>query len=99
MGIGDIASKALLRQSTLSRVIDKMEELKLVRRRLNPKNRRHVEVSLTPPGKKMFDKISRITLSMQNLLSSALTGKEQEDLNKLLGKLTNKLQEGRLRIV
>jgi MarR family transcriptional regulator, organic hydroperoxide resistance regulator len=98
LGIGEISKKALIRQSTLSRVVDRMEDMKLVKRSQKSENRRQVQVSLSKKGQETYDKISPIAQSLHDLLSSALTDEEQQSLFLILDKLTSKLEEGRLGI-
>jgi len=96
--IGDISRHALIRQSTLSRVVDRMEELKLVKRNSKSGNRRLVHVSLAKKGQDMYETISPFAPSLNKLLASALSDEELETLMQIFDKLSDKLDEGRLGI-
>jgi len=96
LGIGDIAKQALTRQSTLSRVIDRMEDQKLVKRTQDDSNKRLVLVSLSNKGRELYEQIGPISRSAHELLSSALTEEEQNFLIQMFDKMSNKLKEGRL---
>ena len=96
--IGDLADLTLIGQSTLSRVIDRMQKRKLVERNINPDNRRVVEVSLTAPGREVMSNIAPIVDTVHTLLAEALTEEEHGTLFTLFDKLNNKLAEGKRRL-
>jgi DNA-binding MarR family transcriptional regulator len=49
-----LASEVALHQSTLTRVVEKLEKQDLVRRRRPPDNQRSVEVQITDSGKQIY---------------------------------------------
>src|SRR5690606_14482796 len=53
--LSEIAQACVVKQSTLSRVIDQMEEGKLVERRISPRDTRFVQVFLTEHGRRRFN--------------------------------------------
>jgi len=95
LSIGEITEHAVVRQSTLSRVVDQLERQGLVKRKPLAKNKRIVLVKLTKQGDKMFDKIYPAALSLHNLMVDALTKKDQEALYSIFDKLSNRLDHVR----
>ncbi len=50
--LGDLASAALQRQPTMTKIVDRMERAGLVERRSGAKDRRQVRVHITPSGRR-----------------------------------------------
>ena len=59
--IGELAAVTLLKRSTLSRIVEKLEREGLVRRQARPADRRNAEVHITPAGRKALRQILRVT--------------------------------------
>ena len=49
-----LAAEVALHQSTLTRIVDRLEKQKLIRRGRKAGNQRSVEISLTDPGRALF---------------------------------------------
>jgi DNA-binding MarR family transcriptional regulator len=87
-------SKALkLTMGAATTIIDKMVELKLVRRNRPEKDRRIVEVVLTGRGRNTAVKFSKYRLSMIKDIFSVLTENDKKAYLKLLKKICNGLRQ------
>ena len=66
--------------SRLVRLLDELEEKKLVTRRSSPTDRRCHELHLTAAGRRSLQRIAGITRQLENDLLSSLTDSEREAL-------------------
>jgi DNA-binding MarR family transcriptional regulator len=57
--MNDLAAQVGLHQSTLTRIVDRLERDGLVTRRRDPKEKRLVEVTLTGAGRKLYRALDR----------------------------------------
>ena len=60
----NLAAEVALHQSTLTRVVEKLERQNLARRDRNPNNQRSVEVQITEAGKKTYLYLERASTQM-----------------------------------
>lgn len=60
--IAYLAERTATERSNLSRSVDKLEQLGLVRRRREPRDRRHVQLHLTNAGRRKFDEVLPVVL-------------------------------------
>lgn len=81
----DIRGRMLDKMSDASRLVDRLEKLKLVNKKTNPNDRRLVIVKLTDEGLKLLDQIALDQGSIDEY-SSKLTNEEAAQLNLLLDK-------------
>jgi DNA-binding MarR family transcriptional regulator len=86
-GIGELAVYTVTDQSTLSRVIDRMERDALVERRPSPADGRAIEVFLRPVGRQVFAKILPVALQHYRHALSGLSESEARTLVRLLHKV------------
>ena len=63
-----LAAQVALHQSTLTRVVEKLEKQKLVYRKRNKNNQRSVEVRITDKGKDVYSFLERESTKMISLL-------------------------------
>ena len=85
-----IGEKLLKTGGNITVVINHLEERKLLRRKVNPKDRRCVVVHLTDQGRKLIEEIFPQHAASITDTMSALTAEEQE----VLGALCRKLGHG-----
>lgn len=85
--ISEIAADTLLEQSVVSRVVGQLERSKLAVRRKRRTNARHVDVSLTALGAKMFAVLRPYAKRIEEDAMSALTQREFDVLEALLLKV------------
>jgi DNA-binding MarR family transcriptional regulator len=84
LGVGDITSRMIDRNSNTTRIIDKLAEKNLVRRCANPCDRREVKVHLTDDGAAL---LARTDAEMRFPVHSPLTDEEVRTLSDLLDRL------------
>jgi DNA-binding MarR family transcriptional regulator len=87
----ELADSCDCTRSTITGVVDTMEEHKLVTRENNPKDRRSTLVKLTEKGKKLKNATPPIE-SMVNGCCPGINQEEIETLSELLQKLLNSLK-------
>jgi DNA-binding MarR family transcriptional regulator len=86
-GIGELAVYTVTDQSTLSRVIDRMERDELVERRPSPQDGRAIEVFVRPAGRQAFAKILPVALKHYRHAIAGLSETESRTLVRLLHKV------------
>lgn len=82
--IGEIAADAIIDQSVVSRVVDRLEAEKLAVRRKRKDNSRIVEVSLTPRGRMVYASVLPFAHAIVDDAVGSLTATEQKQLIDLL---------------
>jgi len=78
--IGELAVYTVIEQSTLSRIVDRMEKAGLVERRPAAADARVVEVLMTADGRAMFQKIMPIAMNHYRRAVSSLSEAERDTL-------------------
>ena len=73
----NLAAEVALHQSTLTRVVEKLERQNLVRRERNPNNQRSVEVQITEAGKQTYVFLERASTQMISDLLDLIPGDRQ----------------------
>jgi DNA-binding MarR family transcriptional regulator len=68
----------------VSRMVDRLEDLKLVTKKANKTDKRLIEVSITAKGLQLVDKINKNIAKLDEVLK--LGGKDAKELNRLLDK-------------
>jgi len=87
----EIADAVGLSMSSVTGLVDKLEEKKLVRRERSTDDRRIVRVELTEPGRETHTVAMEGQIEFARGLLEALAASEQEDLLALFRKLAAKL--------
>ena len=81
-----LIDRMLDKTSNASRIVDRLEEKKLVTRTVCPANRRAVDIRITKAGLELLDKIEE-TGALQSPADARLTEDETRQLNVLLDKM------------
>lgn len=84
---GDLAADLELSSGAMTSRIDRLEQLGLVRRLPDPNDRRGVRVELTEAGREAWERAISVQGRKEAFFASALSKKEQQQLNMLLRKL------------
>lgn len=84
--IGLIQERMLDRMSNASRLVEKLKQKELVKRNECPKDRRQVDVLITPKGMDLLAEIDGCEDEM-NRVTNGLVPDEKKQLNELLDKL------------
>jgi MarR family transcriptional regulator, organic hydroperoxide resistance regulator len=82
--MGDLAQRALIEPTTLTKIIDRMVSDGLVYRTPDPNDRRRVLIRLAAGGKALFKRLDRITISQQDRLEKRIPPAKMEELRRLL---------------
>jgi len=89
MRLTDISDRMIEKNSNCTRLVEKLRVKKLVKREINPSNRRQVEISITQPGLKVLSEIDREYDQWLTMLHG-ISEVEARELNRLLDKLRDK---------
>ena len=84
---GDLASTLMVTSGAMTNVLDRLDRAGLIRRVKNPGDRRGVIVEATDAGVALWHEAVNELGEQEAGIASALTRKEQEQLNVLLRKL------------
>jgi DNA-binding MarR family transcriptional regulator len=84
---GDIKDVMLDKASDVTRLLDKLEKLEYVQRRLCPHNRRKMDISITPQGLKLLSDVDILMDNFYEDLAERITEEEAATLSDLLDKI------------
>ncbi len=76
MTIGDLARKVLMKQPTLTKILDRMEEEKLVKRQHSKEDRRSIKIAITKKGK---EKVSALLVKAKQHEKDVLKSYSKEE--------------------
>lgn len=93
--MSEIAEVLQLSLSSVTAIIDKLEEKDCVRRDRSEQDRRIVHVDLTKHGKKFYDLVDCSHMNLTLDMLAALEPKEQGELLRLFRKITSRLEQSR----
>lgn len=80
----DIKKRLTDSNPDVSRMVDRLEALKLITKKTNKNDKRLIEVSITPKGLQLVDKLNKNISKLDEVLK--LSSKDAKELNKLLDK-------------
>lgn len=83
---GEIKEVLMNKRGDLTRLLDKLERLGLVRRWMNPENRRMMNVAIEEKGINELNAINK-KMKKLDLFSDRISDKEADELNRILDKL------------
>ncbi len=84
---GALARILDLTSGAMTNRIDRMEAAELIRRVPDPDDRRGVQLEITPKGRQLWEDAVGVQAQKEQLVASALTAREKEQLNTLLRRL------------
>jgi len=90
--IGEIAARAMLRQSALSRVLMKMEAEQFVRRLAKRDDARFVEVFLTDQGRALFELLDPVVRRRENRLLDGFSRDEADAAFEVMRRLIGNME-------
>jgi DNA-binding MarR family transcriptional regulator len=91
---GELSAKLELSSGAMTNRIDQLEHAGYVRRMPDPADRRGVRVELTEEGNRAWTESTNAQAMKEALVASALSKKEQHQLNGLLRKLMLEFERG-----
>jgi DNA-binding MarR family transcriptional regulator len=87
----NLAAEVALHQSTLTRVVEKLERQNLVHRKRNPNNQRSVEVQITEAGKQTYLFLEKVSTQMISDLLELIPSDRQVSVVEAIEELANLL--------
>jgi DNA-binding MarR family transcriptional regulator len=84
----EIKNRMLDKNSDVSRIVERMRQKKLLTRKINPKNRREVEICLTQKGLDLLEEIQPHLIKFHSSINH-MNNQELQTINELLDKLRN----------
>ena len=91
--MGEISQLLMVTSGNITGIIDQLEQESLVERLIDPNDRRAYQVKLTEQGKTAFEEMAAHHRGLVDTLMDGLTPTEQDNLQQLLTKLRDSLQE------
>ena len=91
-GATELSRLLLASQGNITRLLDRMEQDRLVRRRPSPRDRRVSEVQMTRGGEALFERLARDHESWTDAMFGELDNGELKQLTALLGKVRARLE-------
>ena len=88
----DITNRWAMDKMAVNRAIKKLENLQHLKRRQNPNDRRSYNLSLTPTGRELYDKIVPTANNRYHELVSVLSHDELAGLNDQLSRLIDRAE-------
>ncbi|WP_181702454.1 MarR family winged helix-turn-helix transcriptional regulator [Chthonobacter albigriseus] len=82
--MGELATKALIEPTTLTKIVDRMVSDGLVFRAPDPSDRRRVLIRIAPGGKTLFRRLDRITTAQEERLQRQIPAAKLDELRRLL---------------
>lgn len=93
MTAGELTQAALITSGGISGRLDKLEKAGLVTREFHPKDRRRINVQLTPQGVDLVDSVVSDLMDHESqLLHDRLSGTDQKELRELLRTLLSEFE-------
>ena len=89
----ELADLCVLDVTTMSRTLDKLEKLGLVKRTDNPECRRSWVISLTPLGEEKADKVIELFKMADEVFSDGMTAEEVEKLYALMDVIEKNIEK------
>lgn len=93
LSLSDVGKYTSLAKTTLTSMIDRMEENGLVRRIPDKEDRRQIFVSITEKAKQYRQKYDTISAEMNAIFYEGFTAKEIEHLEKMLERIISNLEK------
>ena len=93
ISIGELPGTISIDAGATTRLVKRLEKKDWVLRRQDSKDKRRTTVEMTPEGRKVMLKASKIRLKVLDSLLSNLAPKEQDTLHKLLHKFYDMLSK------
>lgn len=88
----ELADLCHLDVTTMSRSLDRMEEMGFLKREKNPDCRRSYQICLTPEGEAKAHQVQKLLTSMDEIICEGITGEEQAEFLRILGKICDNME-------
>jgi MarR family transcriptional regulator, temperature-dependent positive regulator of motility len=74
-------------KNSISRAVTRLSERKMIRRKINPLDRRESSLMLTESGRKLYERVVPVAIERQSTMLSGLSSSERALLDQVLNKL------------
>ena len=74
-------------KNSISRAVTRLSERKMIRRKINPLDRRESSLMLTESGRKLYERVVPVAIERQSAMLSGLSSSELALLDQVLNKL------------
>jgi MarR family transcriptional regulator, temperature-dependent positive regulator of motility len=74
-------------KNSISRAVTRLSERKMIRRKINPLDRRESSLMLTESGRKLYERVVPVAIERQSAMLSGLSSSERALLDQVLNKL------------
>lgn len=91
--ISEIGQRTSLSKSTLTSMLDRMEQQGHLQRNYDPKDRRQIRITLTEKAKALNQKYLEVSLEMARIFYQGFSGAEIAVFEKMLAGILNNLQQ------
>lgn len=91
--VSEISRKTSLAKNTVSIVVDGMVQKGILKRTINPDNRRQTIISLTEYAKKIQDKYEQVSQRMNHLFYQGFSEEERTDFERYLARILDTLTQ------
>ena len=88
----DLGERLLVRPPSVTRIVDRLQRMGLVRRSAAPADQRSKHVSLTPAGRRLLRRVLKEHGGQIGMVLEVLSPAEREHLRRLLDRVTAHLQ-------
>lgn len=92
VAIGELANRVLMKQPTLTKILDRMEQKNLVRRQHSKEDRRSVKVVITPEGREKVAELLRQAKEHERAVLKEYSAEEEEILKRVLRTLIDRME-------
>ncbi len=89
----ELSSRCHMDTTTMSRNIDNLEKMGLLKREMNPESRRSVIICLTEKGREKASVIHEMFIQFESILRKDISEEEMEIFRRILTKICENLEE------
>jgi DNA-binding MarR family transcriptional regulator len=90
----ELIKRLELDPSTVTRMVQRLEQPGLIRRRPHPGDRRAVLIETTPAGEALHEEVERVRHDLEERTIAGLSDEDRSDLSRLLSLLEHNLTAG-----
>jgi DNA-binding MarR family transcriptional regulator len=93
MGVMDLARRLGINAAAVTRQVKEMEREGVVRKRADPQDGRRCTISLSPKGRRLFDRIHARNHDLERALASVISAKEMRGATEVLIRLRTFIED------
>ena len=93
LSISDLGRKTSLAKTTLTSMLDRMEEKGHIKRNYDPEDRRQIRITLTKKARSLNDRYREVSMKMNGIFYKDLTDEEIIQFDNMLERVLNNLKK------